>query len=145
MILIYILLGIALTIIITILALVKIESNTKKEISRMLEIEKSTYYQKTLERLAKNTKDRKKTIEEIDKLARQFFLEYHAIAQKADYSEIVETLRKKENKRLIEFAEKMLELSYSKKESSILRINELIYLLDDIFKENTQKVVESQK
>lgn len=104
--------------------------------------DRNVSYRRRLKRISKKINTRK-TISEINKLAREYFKEAFGIDPLLDYSEIKSQL--KDKKECVEFCELMLSAKYSGKKIGKNQVKSLIMLLDNIIKNNSIKIIEKNK
>ena len=98
---------------------------------------RNTENQIFISKLAKIKIDTPKTsIKEVDKIAKIFFAEAFHIQGVPDYSQLTDMFIEKNNKKAIEFCEKMTSLMYSGAQATSKDIQELVILLAEIISKN---------
>lgn len=129
----YILTG-AIAIIVILLAILYYMEN---KINKKLTIDKNNRNLFYLDKILKiNKPNSKKTLEEIDTIAKNFFKEAFKQEVFEGYTKFKESLNKEKNKKEIKFCETMTKALYSKKEPEREQIKQLIVLLINLVKSN---------
>ena len=117
--------------------LVNVEKKLKKKIKN---IDRNKDYLVEIQKLSKASPE--KILGPLDKIARSFFQEAFKVKKFVGYSELINTFKKQNKTKIVEFGETITPLLYSNKKDKG-QVKKLISLLTEIVKSN--KIVSKQE
>jgi hypothetical protein len=109
----------------------------EKKLTKKVVVKRSDrdlFYQTELQNLDKISS--KKTIKELDRIAKNFFIESFKINESTEYTELKKIFKKSKNKLGEQFADKITKLLYSSKEPEQKEIQALTEILTKIISSN---------
>lgn len=116
------------------------EKKMKKRIEEESEVQKSELYKKKLEEITLNENDRKRIVDKIGDLAKDFFMVFYNIPKKIEYSKLYEIFRAQNNIKGMEFSKTMVYVYYSPQKITNNIIENLKEGFKSIIDDNTLRI-----
>ncbi|MEM4330735.1 MAG: hypothetical protein QW273_01870 [Candidatus Pacearchaeota archaeon] len=117
----------------------------RREIKKKKEIEESEIYKEKLKEIFQKNKDKKKIIEEIDSLAKEFFKKFQIIEVKDDYYLLGEMFKEANNPEGQRFCELMLKAYYAPERIVSRNLKEIKEKFEKIITDNTERIIQKHK